>query len=602
MRCHETRVSLCFPISTTASGDPRTPHRMPEQASAHTTSTPETNALSETAIGAVVALVRVAELYDSAVAHRSALRAVVAERLYLEYTNAHDRRGSNKLFDPAVAVACAALADCDLVVSRPNDPEACNDPDRTTLAASLTGGIVGLEEVSFALEHQCEHWDGGGTPGERAGVKIPLAARIAAVADALVGNPTAGFIPSWHHARRRVQRQSGNRLDPSLCESLARLDLGDVEAAKEPSLAIAELLHIDRNTAAQQVQAELERPVGTTDSATTIRNAVAVAGRKPDLMTMFAATALETVQAAEVLVLRSSATQLEPMPIAHADDGGDHLPPRARLNFLFEFSTQAELRAGETVTRDTSGAADKIDEIAAPIIVDGNPWGALVATRRHACEGFSSDDVSQLQHVATEMADAVTSSSHWAEMERMALRDQLTGLGNRHELYRVLDAIFERPPGERVDSALIMCDVDGLKVINDTLGHQTGDRLLVDAAAALKGAARDPKHTTICRIGGDEFCMVIERGALLTAHEISDTIERLFARSAGSGPARSISCGIAFPDETVNSRSALLRAADENQYETKRARKAKQADHIEGLLAIGPGSKSETGDRRALRD
>lgn len=93
--------------------------------------------------------------------------------------------------------------------------------------------------------------------------------------------------------------------------------------------------------------------------------------------------------------------------------------------------------------------------------------------------------------------------------------------------------------------------------------------------------------------------MVINGGALLTAHDISDTIERLFERSAGSGPARSISCGIAFADDTVDSRSELLRAADENQYQTKRARKNGKSLK---MLALPPGSEIEPGDRRAIRD
>ena len=143
-----------------------------------------------------------------------------------------------------------------------------------------------------------------------------------------------------------------------------------------------------------------------------------------------------------------------------------------------------------------------------------------------------------------------------------------------------------------------MCDVDGLKVVNDSLGHQEGDRLLMDAAGALRGAVRDPHRTTVCRIGGDEFCMVIDGGALLTAHEISDTIERLFARSGGAGKTRSISCGIAFGTEEITSRSALLRAADQNQYETKRTRKASRGEQVE---TAGGGDRPVT-DRRAIRD
>ena len=102
---------------------------------------------------------------------------------------------------------------------------------------------------------------------------------------------------------------------------------------------------------------------------------------------------------------------------------------------------------------------------------------------------------------------------------------------------------------------------------------------------------RDPARTTICRIGGDEFCMVIDGGALLTAHEIATTVERLFERS-GDGD-RSISCGVAFADHDTPTRSDLLRAADINQYETKRARKLARGEPI-------PDRRG--GDRRALRD
>ena len=91
---------------------------------------------------------------------------------------------------------------------------------------------------------------------------------------------------------------------------------------------------------------------------------------------------------------------------------------------------------------------------------------------------------------------------------------------------------------------------------------------------------------------------MIDGGGLLTAHDVSDMIERLFARSAGSGPPRSISCGIAFASEDIESRSALLRAADENQYQTKRARKAARAELIEQVTA----QTTTAVERRAIRD
>ena len=557
---------------------------------AHESPSPATSGrrLSNTAIGAVVALVRVAELYDPAVAHRAVLRARVADRIYRAYSGPRDTVHP----DSSVVIATAALADIDLIISQPENPDGSEQPTRSLLSSTLVGRLDGLDDVATALEHYREHWDGTGVPSGVAGRNIVLAARMSALAGALVGTPAAGFVPSWHHGRRRVSRLDGTFLDPLLCSALDHVDLDDITAPPLPASAIQALLEPTPHAT------PTSDPTATA-TATTIRSAVALAGRNSDLLNLFASNAQRALDAAEVLILRSTSTQLDPSPVTRVDDGNLPALDPSRLDDLFEFSTQAELRAGVTIARDTTGVGTTVDEVIVPIIVGEETWGALVATRRRDEPPFDDHDRELLTHITNEMAEAIESTTHWAEMERMALRDQLTGLGNRHELYRELDAIFARPPAERIDTALIMCDVDGLKVVNDTLGHHAGDRLLIDAAAALKGAVRDSASTTVCRIGGDEFCMVIDGGALLTAHEISDTIERLFERSAGSGPARSISCGIAFADEKIDSRSSLLRAADENQYETKRARKNGKAIDV---LALDSGSQDEPGDRRALRD
>ena len=553
-----------------------------------TASTPE---FSDAAIGAVVALVRVVELYDPAVAHRAALRAIVADRLI--ENSALGTNGTQR----ADAVAAAALADIDLAVSRPADPEAAHEPTRSMLGATIVSRLPGLRNASTAIANRRDRWDAN-TNSE-----LPFAAQIVAITDCLVGNPAAGFVPTWDHALRRVDRNRGALLDPDLCDALAVSSLDDIEAPPIPSAAILELLK--KHATGQQPLTH------GTEAATTIRNAVEAAGEASQLMTLFAQTAQRTVNAAEVLIWPFAETQLTPEALARATDGQSPALASDWLADLSDFSVQAELRAGVTVTLNTSDAdhtpTDNLEpngptsngtSIAVPITAAGETWGIIVAARRDDENDFDEHDLSIIRHIASEAAEAITSTAHWAEIEHMALRDQLTGLANRHELYRVLDAIFERPPLERLDTALIMCDVDGLKVVNDTQGHQAGDRLLADAAAALRGAVRDPERTTACRIGGDEFCMVIDGGGLLTAHEVSDMIERLFARSAGSGTPRSISCGIAFAGEDIDSRSALLRAADENQYQTKRARKAlRDAEN-----GHPPAPSDPPSDRRAIRD
>jgi hypothetical protein len=75
---------------------------------------------------------------------------------------------------------------------------------------------------------------------------------------------------------------------------------------------------------------------------------------------------------------------------------------------------------------------------------------------------------------------------------------------------------------------------------------------------------------TICRIGGDEFCVVLERGGLLHAQAVADRVSQIIARGENQ---RSVSCGIAIADPSIETPSQLLRAADVAQYEQKRSRR-----------------------------
>lgn len=529
--------------------------------------------LSEKAQGAVVALLRVVELYDPAVAHRAALRAIVTNRLVQQL----DTDTPSSVF-----VATAALADVDLTITRPADPESSNDPTRVLLADTMLNRLPDLQYVATAVAAQHERWDGKGSPGSLSGTDIPLPAQVQSAVDALVANPAAGFLPSWEHGRKRLAAIAGAVIAPQLATLILELDVDDIEAPLIPSATIEQLLAVDEPSRAEHG-----------GEVATITTAVASAGDAGDVLALFVRIAREALDAADLVVLDSTGTGFSQQPSAYATRSG---APLSRRAYLPDFTEQGELRAGQALATSTQ-VGSPVDTLLAPIMV-GDRCAAVMIARRGAGEDpFDASDADNLSHIASEAGAAIASTSHWAEMQRMALCDQLTGLANRHELYRVLDEIFERESIDRLDTALIMCDVDGLKVVNDTLGHQEGDRLLMDAAAALRGAVRDPDRTTVCRIGGDEFCMVIDGGALLTAHEISDTIERLFSRSGGVGKTRSISCGIAFASEDITTRSELLRAADQNQYETKRARKAARTTDDALDIAHKPAM-----DRRSIRD
>lgn len=93
------------------------------------------------------------------------------------------------------------------------------------------------------------------------------------------------------------------------------------------------------------------------------------------------------------------------------------------------------------------------------------------------------------------------------EKERLSLTDELTGLNNRRGFHLAAEPALETGRGQGHNSLLAFLDVDGLKSVNDTEGHDAGDDLIRDVATSLKSAVRN--FDIIGRMGGDEFCLLI---------------------------------------------------------------------------------------------
>ena len=95
-----------------------------------------------------------------------------------------------------------------------------------------------------------------------------------------------------------------------------------------------------------------------------------------------------------------------------------------------------------------------------------------------------------------------------AQLQHRAFHDALTGLANRHLFRDRLDHAVTRAQRSPSTFAVLFLDLDGFKIVNDTLGHQTGDELLKAVAARLRLAVRD--MDTAARLGGDEFAVLLE--------------------------------------------------------------------------------------------
>lgn len=159
---------------------------------------------------------------------------------------------------------------------------------------------------------------------------------------------------------------------------------------------------------------------------------------------------------------------------------------------------------------------------------------------------------------------------HKAEEE--AIRDPLTGLFSRREFERRIEMEFERAKRYRRDLALLMVDLDDFKHINDTYGHQCGDRVLTKVAEQLHHKTR--VSDTVCRFGGEEFVVILpETGlhdSLLVANRIREEIKQSPFQTDTASFTVTASIGISSTTTRVYaSYTELLSDADEMLYVAK---------------------------------
>jgi two-component system, cell cycle response regulator len=157
----------------------------------------------------------------------------------------------------------------------------------------------------------------------------------------------------------------------------------------------------------------------------------------------------------------------------------------------------------------------------------------------------------------------------FAEVQRLAVTDPVTGLYNRHKLNETLELEVERAHRYRRPLALIMIDLDRLKDINDTYGHPAGDEALRTVAAAIRSQVRRVDLAT--RYGGDEFVIVLPEATELDALTIAQRIEVVIRAQTADPWKVSASFGVAACGEGVANGEELIARADGALYANKRA-------------------------------
>lgn len=209
-----------------------------------------------------------------------------------------------------------------------------------------------------------------------------------------------------------------------------------------------------------------------------------------------------------------------------------HLAPEDAMPILNEWSRSKRARALTTQYRpETDAESSKTgvrSAVALPIVgLHENVLGTLALYWRQPTAGLSDSDLGVIEDLAESAGRAIETAQRFAELRELAARDPLSGLFNRRYFDETLSSEVNRAHRYDRQLALIFFDVDDFKAINERLGYLGADRVLADVAEVLDGVVR--AADTACRIGGDEFAVILPEATLEEAehlfHRLQSTIQ-----------------------------------------------------------------------------
>lgn len=210
--------------------------------------------------------------------------------------------------------------------------------------------------------------------------------------------------------------------------------------------------------------------------------------------------------------------------------------------------------------------------VVAPIVLHGRAWGELYVARSTGTPVFDRADADFATVLGSVVAAGLAQTERLEEARRLAFTDALTGLANRRAVDVRLDEALEHHRGQGAVVSLVVCDLNGLKRVNDTRGHAVGDRLLERFGSVLSLCGAMLPGALAARLGGDEFCLLAVGPP---ADDVVKVAEELCRRAAELELGDGVACGVAStgdPIGVVHDARRLFRLADAAQYRAKAVR------------------------------
>ncbi|MGH9278579.1 MAG: GGDEF domain-containing protein [Acidimicrobiales bacterium] len=210
--------------------------------------------------------------------------------------------------------------------------------------------------------------------------------------------------------------------------------------------------------------------------------------------------------------------------------------------------------------------------LAVPVHSGTHPFGVIALYGRSVDRPFSLEEVEALVTIMRHVETAIENSFLYEEAKRLSITDGLTSLWNRRQFDLQLAGEVQR--GQRFGEpfSVVLLDLDQMKGVNDGMGHQSGDALLVDVARRLSAGVREVD--LVARYGGDEFGLILPNtglaGALRLAEKVRAAVgDEHFDLGSGEPVRVTVSVGVASYPEHGDDGRALVKASDKALYRAK---------------------------------
>ncbi len=416
-----------------------------------------------------------------------------------------------------------------------------------------------------------ERWDGLGYPAGRRGKNIPVGARILAIADCYSTLQTdRPYRParSASAAADVLREYAGTSFDPELVELLiTRLHMtaamaqgapGESARTENEQLALQDIAGAHRE---EQTLYEIAQALG---SNLGVDGAMALIHDKVSRLVPFTTSALFLGDDNEGYVCRA----------AHGPG------TEALIKWTSKSWSDLSLRLPACADGRDAHGGDLKALLPCPLIFEGRLIGGLVIYNTIAgC--FTDEHRRVLGRVSDQAAAVIYNSTRFEQTQHESHTDPLTALPNRRALDREFEIGLQHAAETRTSASVVVLDLDRLKEINDTYGHEAGDRALRAVGAVLGSTVR--KSDLCARFAGDEFIVVLwDCSPEHEAHRVAEVQNAVsaypFEPRPGVRVSLSISAGPARFPEDGSTFEDLLAAADERMYRDKAGRRSRSSN------------------------